>query len=422
MAQERLTREDARILGLETGNVRGHTCKVLLLDGRVELDDLRSRILARLDRAPRLRQRLLAPRGFGRPVWVDDATFDIAAQVRSLEIGRPLPPTGLAEVVARLMCERLDRARPLWRVDLVGGLESGGSAVVWKVHHCMADGHAMMGLGAAVLWDRAPEPEPAQAAEDAARRAGEAARVVRARRRWKPDGVLRRELAPGAGETQFDRRAGPARRVGFAAADLEVLRRAGKAVSQAVTVNDVVLAVVTGAVRRWLIGRGAPVTRGIRVKVPVSLHGSERAATAIGNRDSYFFVDLPVAEPDPARRLLAINAETSERKRHRDAELIYRLPSKGLLARWAMSPHVFTFNVSNVPGPREPLYVAGARVRELFTVAEIAQHHALRVAVVSASGRLGFGLCADRDAVPDFELLVEGLESSLRELAGGTGG
>src|SRR5919204_666999 len=91
MAQERLTREDARILGLETGNVRGHTCKVLLLDGRVQLDDLRSRILARLDRAPRLRQRLLAPRGFGRPVWVDDATFDIAAQVRSLASGRPLP-------------------------------------------------------------------------------------------------------------------------------------------------------------------------------------------------------------------------------------------------------------------------------------------------------------------------------------------
>jgi diacylglycerol O-acyltransferase len=175
-----------------------------------------------------------------------------------------------------------------------------------------------------------------------------------------------------------------------------------------------VLAVIAGAVRTWLDTGLGPVG-GVRVKVPVSLH-HDGEADAIGNRDSYFFVDLPVAEADPTKRVLAINRETRERKLHRDAETLYRLGMHPFVAHWAMSPRVFTFNVSNVRGPAADIYVLGARVRELYSLAEIAQHHALRVAVISAAGYLSFGLCADRDVVRDLETLADGLRRATDEL------
>ena len=123
-----------------------------------------------------------------------------------------------------------------------------------------------------------------------------------------------------------------------------------------------------------------------------------------------------MAEPDPVRRLLAINRETADRKRHHDAETMYHLGLHRSVARWALSPHVFTFNVSNVPGPREPVFVRGAPVRALYSLAEVAQHHALRVSVISASGTMFFALCADRDAVEDLDTIVRGLDSSVDEL------
>src|SRR5581483_11772343 len=134
------------------------------------------------------------------------------------------------------------------------------------------------------------------------------------------------------------------------------------------------------------------------------------------NRDSYFFVDLPVDEPDPVKRLRAINRETHERKLDDDAEVLYRLGAHPFVAHWAMSPRVFTFNVSNVRGPAREIYVLGARVREMYSLAEIAPRHALRVAIISASGTLFFGLCADRDAVRDLDLLADGIKRALEEL------
>jgi hypothetical protein len=404
MKSERLSREDARILRLETGNVCGHTCKALMLDGRVRLDDLREHVAERLPAAPRLLQRPVAPRGFRRPVWVEDVDFDIDAHVLAADAG----PGEFRERVAQLMSQPLDRSRPLWSLHLVDQTDSGDSALVWRVHHCMADGVSMIRLASAVLWDC--EPEHARAGSAPQRRPGLASSVAH--------GMLRRELGRTARMSVLDQRIGAARSVGFAAADLEALHAGGKAASPEVTLNDVVLGAVAGAVRRWLVAREAE-TGGIRVKVPVSLHHAGETAGAVSNVDSYFFVDLPVGEPDPVRRVLAINAETSNRKRRQDAQLIYRLPLRRAVTRWAMSSRVFTFNVSNVPGPRGPLHVSGVRVREVFSLAEVAEHHALRVSVVSAGGRLGFGLCADRDAVPEFDVLVDGLKLSLEELAVG---
>ena len=222
--------------------------------------------------------------------------------------------------------------------------------------------------------------------------------------------ALTRELGRTGATTALAARVGPGRKIALASAPLAESKQAGKAIDPSVTLNDVVLAIVSGGVRAWLLHCATP-TEGIRVKVPVSLHERDEAP-GIGNRDSYFFADLPVEEPDPVKRLLAINRETAERKVDRDAEWLYRLGLHRPVARWAMSPHVFTLNVSNVPGPRNDIYVLAARVREVYSLAEIAQHHALRVSVVSAAGTLFFGLCADRDAVTDLDVLTDGLNET----------
>jgi diacylglycerol O-acyltransferase / wax synthase len=451
---DRLADQDAQILKLESGNVRGHTCKLIILEPRESgpgpsVDDLRERIATRLDRAPRFRRRLSpTPLRIANPVWVDDQDFDIANHVRAVPSGGAVDGERLGEIVAGLMSERLDRRRPLWALDVVKQLEDGSTALIWRIHHCMADGVTVVKLGSALLWDEQPQaaaaPEPAgwqpergyrwpellvrgvgDRMQRASRRAANAARTVASPQRWRERvgglnrdrSVVSRELAPKAAGSPLDRRIGPARRVAFASAPLAELKRIGKAHGEGITINDVVLTVVAGGVRAWLEGHHES-EGGIRVQVPVSLHHHDAEADAFANRDSYFFVDLPVAEPDPVRRLLAINRETADRKRHHDAETMYHLGLHRSVARWALSSHVFTFNVSNVPGPREAVFVRGARVRALYSIAEVAQHHALRVSVISTAGTMFFALCADRDAVEDLETIARGLDSSVAELRG----
>ncbi len=437
---DRLSAQDVQILKLERGPVRGHTCKVVVIGGEggealPTLDDLRASLSARLDGAPRLRRRLAAaPLGVGRPAWVDHADFDIANHVTRLPVDRPVSRGELSELVARRMAERLDRARPLWHLDLVD-MEGNRAALIWRIHHCMADGTAAVGLGSAVLWSEKPSaPLPRSSWRPAAppaawdllmrgrrpRQRGQRRRVREALRSLlRSRDVLRRELGRTATSSAVAARIGPKRRVAFAEAPFAECRLAGKAIDESVTVNDVVLSIVAGGVRTWLeddSGKDA----GIRAKVPVSLHESSEEG-ALANRDSYFFVDLPVSEADPVQRVLAINRQTMERKLHHDAEALYRLGLHRSFARLAMSPHVFTFNVSNVPGPRNEVYVLGAKVRELYSLAEIAPHHALRIAVISAAGKLFFGLCADRDGVAGLDVLADGLTRSTEELLGCAG-
>jgi diacylglycerol O-acyltransferase len=447
MPLDRLSAEDVRILGLEAGNVRGHVCKVAVLrpgEGRrlPTLDELRAHVDGHLDGAPRLRRRLIrSPFTAGSSLWIDDDTFDIARHVRAVDEPAPVDPERLPAIVADLMAERLDRAHPLWRIDVIGPMTDGSMALVWRIHHCLADGATMMRLAGELLWgapDAAavapsgwrPMPAPggvsllAQCVAAGLGPGARRARAIGARARgrvqarrlgWDAKGALKRELTRTARPTPLEHGAGPARRVAFASAPFAACRSAAKAIDPAATVNDVVLAAVAGGMAAWLAHRGLPAV-GIRAKVPVSLHaagGHDDAA----NRDSYFFVDLPVAEPDFAERLRAVNRQTVERKRLHDAEAVYAATLRRSVAEQAMSPRVFTLNVSNVPGPREDVFVLGARVCELYSVAEIAQQHALRIAVISAAGTLFFGLCADRDVVDDLEVLADGVRDSLRELA-----
>jgi diacylglycerol O-acyltransferase / wax synthase len=440
MTLDRLTADDVQILKREGGVVRGHTCKVLVLERCGErllptLDAIREHVNAQLDAAPRLRQRLVStPLRVANPVWLDDPEFDIARHVTPVATRHAMGRAELEQLVARVMTQRLDRAYPLWHLDVVERYDEDAMALIWRIHHCLADGTTCVRIGSDVLWSNDPEQNSppsgawspdagpgtvglfARGLVDRAHRSPRQPRQPRQRTSslLTSRTVVKRELSRSAALTPFAQHIGSARSVAFAVAPLHECRRAGKAIDEAVTLNDVVLAVIAGGVRTWL-GEGLGPIEGVRVKVPVSLHHPGEG-DRISNRDSYFFVDLPVAEPDPAKRLLAINRETSERKLQHDPETLYRLGAHPFVARWAMSPRVFTFNVSNVHGPAADIYVLGARVRELYSLAEIAQHHALRAAVISAAGLLSFGLCADRDAVKNLPALADGLRRSTEEL------
>ena len=409
---ERLSPDDARILALEKGNVRGHTCKLLVVDGTHDVDAVRDLVRARIDAVPRLRQRLvpsllrLAP-----PAWVDDEAFRVDRHVR--DGGHLAGEPELRASLARLITERLDRDRPLWRID-VFALGGARTALAWRLHHAMADGTVAMRMAHALLFDEAAPPPASRASPAPARTRRNPLRLGSA---------LRRELRLGARPSPLDRPVGPRREVAFVDVSLDQVKAIGHGAPEHTTVNDVVLSAVAGGLRRWLGEAGAQ-EAAMRVKVPVSLHTPGEPDGA--NRDSFMVVDLPLAAPDPLERLLAVARETRERKTLHDAQALgdfFRDLShlsrslERFAEHWAMSPRIFTLNVSNVPGPSEPQRVLGSPLLQLHSLAEIAHRHALRVAVVSAAGRISFGLCSDPDAVDRLELIAAGIEDDLGELS-----
>ena len=395
-----LSREDRDILALESATVAGHTCKIAVFDGDgPSLGELRASIASRLP--DMLRRRLGGTDA--EPAWVEDEGFSIEDHVVAGAEG-----ADLAECVAELFAERLDRSRPLWRIDLVG-LREGGAALVWRIHHAMADGQTCVRLAHAMLWDGAPEPP----------RAGNAPRPRTPAR--APRGIRAPGVHPGGGALAFDGSIGTRREVAFAEVPLRELHDAAKRLAGA-TLNDAVLSVVAGAVRRWTEdhhGRLGP----LRVRVPVSLHHQGEDA---GNRDSYFCVALPLDEPDPVARLAEAHRESERRKAEHDAEEMDRLlrglagvsPSlERMCEQFEGSPRQFALSVSNVRGPVEPVSVLGSPVARLHFVAEIGERHALRVSVNSFAGDiLSFGFCADPRIVGGIETMAAGVEAEAEAL------
>jgi diacylglycerol O-acyltransferase / wax synthase len=269
-----------------------------------------------------------------------------------------------------------------------------------------------------VLWDRVDEPTPSKPA----RPPGAAAAQPRHELRRLPGAVLR-ELGHRAKGSILDRKIGAARALAFTSAQLADLHAIGASRPQHATVNDALLAGVAGGLRRWLEDAGEKVGR-LRAQIPVSLHHRDEGATELGNRDSFLNVDLPLAESDPLTRLDLISAETRARKRLGDAEELYDLfhalgrcgPLERAVERLAAGPHEFSLSISNVPGPRTPLTVAGRRVERLCSVAEPAQRHALRVSAISCAGTVGIGLCTDPEALGGIAELAAAIEESLAEL------
>jgi Wax ester synthase/diacylglycerol acyltransferase catalytic domain/WS/DGAT C-terminal domain len=406
--------EDRAILDLECRTIAGHTCKIVRVapgDGPAfDLARLRERVAERIELAPALTRRL---GGTARsPAWVSDEHFDVRAHVVAAPVDGPIDLPALRTLVARLFEQRLDRARPLWRIDTVA-LSDGASALIWRIHHSLADGTSAVRYARALLWDDGPEASMTAAQAHAAHAADEA------RRRAHLAGFLRREYARGECRSPFDGTIGTRREVAFAAVSLPALHEAAKKLDGA-TVNDAVLAVVAGAVGRWVRQRHGDLGT-IRLRVPVSLH---HEGDQIANHDSFFSVALPLNEPDPVARLCATHAATSERKLDRDAQyrehLLHELsglpPLEHFIARMERNPRRFALSVSNVPGPREPVSVLGSPVAHLDSIAEIGERHALRVSATSLVGSLCFGLCADPDLVDELQLMAQGIEAEAQQL------
>jgi WS/DGAT/MGAT family acyltransferase len=421
---EPLAPEDLEILRLESPTVAGHAMKIMILDPvgrgpRPDAEALRARIADRIERAPRLRRKLNMGPG-RRTVWVDDPGFDLREHVRPLPVAKPVSDDELRRIVARVMEERLDRSRSLWTINVLDRLEDGGTTIIWKIHHGIADGVTAMRFAKEILWD-----VPTNAGDLGHRASGHherapASPLAHVREalsgRWpgRLPPTLRRELQRTRHPSPFDGVIGSSRTVAFASLPLGAVKRAAKALVRGATVNDVVLALVAGGLRRWAEGGGRAT---VRVKVPVSLHHLAESAEA-ANRDSFFVVSLPLGEPDPVERLRRINAETALCKRAGDALVFDTLradlghvapPLWRMVERPTRHPRAFALNVSNVPGPRQRPSVLGAPVRALYSIAEIRERHGLRVAVISMADELHFGLCADPLIVGDLDPLVTGI-------------
>lgn len=409
-----LTPEDSAILALESDAVAGHTCKVVRLGpGAPSAPALRESISARVAATPALTRRLAGDAN--RPVWVADEAFALDRHL--LDHDRPVDAAGLPGVVARLFEQRLRRDRPLWRMDVVR-LTSGETALIWRIHHAVADGTTAMRFAEALLWDPRDPPEPGGRREST-HPAG-ASHPDEARRRAHLAAFVRREYERSGDPSPFAGEIGARREIAFATVPLRKLHDAAKSLGGA-TLNDAALTVVAGAIRRWAAAGHRSIGE-LRAKVPVSLH---RPGDGAGNRDSFFSVALPVGEADPGARLREIRAETAGRKAAHDAERIDGLHRRlervaprleERVERAERDPRRFAVNVSNVPGPRTPVQVLGAPVTDLHSIAEIGRGHALRVSVVSCADRLAFSLCVDPEIVRGVETMASGAEAEAAAL------
>jgi diacylglycerol O-acyltransferase len=442
---DRLSPQDVSNLRVEARGLPMHVAALAILegeplrgpDGPVRLDDLRARIEPRLHLAPRLRQVLFQPPvGLGPPVWVDDAGFDIGRHVRSRAIAPPGDEAALLAACAELHERPLDRSRPLWELWLLTGLASGNVGMLLRLHHVLADGSAAAALfapmfdpaphalsPAAPSWTPAPAPSSWALLSDSFRRHAAAlgtvgSRLGRPAQAWRRlrsqaaqiRGLLRDGLAP---RSSLNHTLGRRRRVLLARADLQRARQVAHA--NGAKLNDVVLAAVAGGARDLLDSRGE-LTPGLRLRamVPVSMRGSGDAGAA-GNRVGTMIVSLPIAEPDPVRRLEEIARTTAERKRRPPDQPGARCAQRAVARTMAQQRLVNLFT-SNLPGPATPLYVAGSRVLEAFQIGVLQGNITLAVGVLSYAGQLNFAIVGDADACPDLAVFAEGLSGSLREL------
>jgi WS/DGAT/MGAT family acyltransferase len=455
--RSRLTSLDGSFLRVETPNAYMHVAWCGLFEPHPELprpsvDALRAKVAARLGRVPRFRQRLaFPPLRLAEPSWVDDPSFDVAMHVTAL--GEPHPPVTHArfrELTDIALSRPLDRARPLWQLELVPLLVDGRAGLIFKMHHALVDGKSAVEL-ALLLFDLAPDPDPepssswtpapppsaARLALDAfANGALEPLRAARGvgRLAARPGevgitGTLRRaalafeqDLLRSAPESYLNARIGPQRvLVRHRARMSDVVAAKHRA---GVTVNDVCLAAVTGALRGLARLRNET-PRPLKAMVPVSVRADTQRQD-MGNRISFAFVQLPVATRSRAGRLEQIHRETAAFKDSgRAAGTGAVLGALGLMpdlvknraARLASSSRVFNLTVSNIPGPRVPVYMLGAELSEAYPVVPIAEQHALSIGMFSYRDHMFFGLYSDPQTLPEVRELPALLNAELLALA-----
>ena len=454
---DRLSAVDASFLAQEKPNTHMHIGGLALFEGPPpSKDEFCRHIMRRLHLVPRYRQRLaFPPLETGRPLWVDDPHFNLDYHVRHTALPDPGDEPVLLRLTARIFSQPLDRTKPLWELWLVEGLADGGFAFISKIHHSLVDGIAGVDL-ATVLFDLdregtdLPEPEPwvpqpepspavlaARGIEGAARTAADLAAGA-AGAVTRPQELLARtrEVAAGLGEvaltalsappdTPFNVPPGPHRRIAIVRADLDEFKEIKNVFGG--TVNDVVLAVVSGALAYFLQSRGR-VTEDLELRacVPVSVRTEDQRG-ALGNELTQIIAPLPIGIEDPVARLRVVREAMDGLKQSKQAlgaKAIANLQDfapptiHAQASRLNFSGRFYNLLVTNIPGPQFPLYVLGRELQAMFPIAFLAGDRALAVAIMSYQGSLNFGLIADYDALPDLDVLTEGIDGSIAELLG----
>jgi diacylglycerol O-acyltransferase len=467
---QRLTALEVSLLALDTAHTPGHVGTVDIFDPGGEGFDYERLIGLIRDRiafVPRYRQRVRdVPARLAGPIWVDDEDFDLTFHVRRSALPRPGTHSQLCDFVGRILARRLDRSRPLWEVYLVEGLAENQFALVTKSHLALVDGIDTVDLGQVLLdtdpgvsasaeavetaaWQPLPEPSPVdllvgalwESAQDPAR-AVENLRgaVTSALGVVVAVGEVVGGVGGALGELASDALRGP-RPVGsplaglvseqrrfatvqMSLADLKAIR----ATSQH-TVNDVVLAVISGGLRAWLLTRGEAIGSGssLTALVPMSVTDDDGEPTSLGSQVAPRLQGLPIGEPNPLMRLHQVAYATQA---HKDTGRAVGARSLSDIAGFAPATlHALGVRVSaevvrkqhdllvtNVPGPQVPLYAAGARLAASYPVLPLAAGHLLTVGVTSYDGQVYVGLTADRDAVRDLDVLAQSLLDALQEL------
>jgi WS/DGAT/MGAT family acyltransferase len=454
---ERLSSSDMSSLLAERGPIHVHVGATVILDGEPPpFEELLAHVESRLPLVPRFRQRVTeTPLGLTNPSWEDAPGFDLRWHVRQSALPSPGDRAQLRELIGRIMSQPLDLTRPLWQLYLIEGLEGGTHAVLSKTHHALVDGVSAVDVGT-ILLDPNPEGteisvpddpwEPDQTSGEMlfVRAATDRIRVPlrSARRAAKGALTMPRETAskvrktaegfaglaaggPAAPPSSLNVRIGRDRRVAYVAADLQAIKDARG--EGGATVNDVILAVATGALRRFLSDRQGGMPDYLIGLVPVSIRRPDEKLE-LGNRITTLMVPLPLSEPDPVRRLEKIRDDTERLKRSAQADaasLIIEATGwapptiNRVLADVMARPLVWNLVVSNVPGPQMPFYLLGRRMLEVYPFVPLSpQGHALSIGVVSYDGGVYFGLAGDRDAIADLDQLASALEQSLAEQTG----
>jgi diacylglycerol O-acyltransferase len=454
-----LVYEDAQPTGaMHVASTAIHDAAPLRLpDGSLDIERIEEYVLSRLERIPRYRQRLAHTPLEGHPVWVDDPAFQIHYHVRHSRLPRPGSERQLKRMVGRIFSQRLDREKPLWELWIIEGLEGDRLAVHSKVHHCMVDGVSGSELIAELLTQEPlekPEPParwaPRPAPSRVALGVGEAARVLNAPFELAP-AVLRllrdeddarhhleervraigRVVSDVGGTTPvpFNQPIGPHRRIDWMPMPLADLKAVRKAVGG--TLNDVVLATAAGALGSFLARDRGCDLEGVRFRVmaPVSVRTPTDHGT-LGNRVSAWTVDLPIAEPDPLERLAIIRRETEELKASKSAlgaETLTRVTEwtgsalLSLGARLVALGTPFNMVITNVPGPRTPLYMLESRLLEIHPHVPLMGTLGLGIALFSYDDTLSWGFSADWDLVPDLHQLLLATDESFGALCRAAG-
>jgi WS/DGAT/MGAT family acyltransferase len=459
MAQQhldRLTAVDASFLHQEGPTSHMHVGGLTVLEGPPpDITDFVDGIRDRLHLVPRYRHKMAhTALDSGRPVWVDDPNFNLEYHVRHTALPAPGGEAELLRLVGRIFSQQLDRSRPLWELWIVEGLQDNRFALISKTHHALVDGISGVDL-ATVLFDLTPvptpvansgrpwqpHPEPGTAELVAAGLRGAVRAGIEVASR-AIDGVTHperalgtlRDAAEGVGEvvwaglnpappTPLNVEIGPHRRfigVPNQLADFKLVKDTFGG-----TVNDVVLAVVTGALRQFLISRGVR-TQGLELRalVPVSIRPEHQRHT-LGNQLAAMRGPLPVYIDEPVQRLRVVKQAMDglkEGKMAVGAEVLASVQNfapptvLAQASRINFSTRLFNLIVTNVPGPQFPLYAMGREMEQVFPIAFLPRNHALAVAIMSYNGQMNFGLLADYDAVPDLEYIAEGLQESLVDL------